>query len=225
MSHLAPDPEKPARPARVTLEGRFVTLAPLAVAHAGDLYEASHGEGCAELWRYMFVGPFADCEDFRADIEEKCVAEDPLFFAVLDKRSGRCVGLQAYLNVEPAHRAIEVGWVLYTPALQRSIGATEAQYLFARHAFETLGCRRYVWKCDNSNERSKRAAARLGFGFEGLFRQHMIVKGRNRDTAWFAMLDREWPARKTAFETWLDPANFDARGRQKLSLSGLNRQS
>ncbi len=242
MSHLAPDLEKPARPegagaapaavwtaaprpARAALDGRFVTLAPLAPTHADDLYEASHGEERAELWRHMFVGPFADLGSFRADIAEKSANEDQLFFAVIDKRSGRAVGLQAYLNIQPWHRSIEVGSVLYTPPLQRAAGATEAQYLFARHAFETLGYRRYEWKCDNSNERSKRAAARLGFVHEGLFRQHMIVKGRNRDTAWFSMLDSEWPARKAAFETWLDPANFDARGRQKLSLSDLNRQS
>lgn len=242
MSHLAPNfgktPQPPSadaasppggtaaqRPARTTLDGRFVTLVPLAPSHADDLYDASHGAEREELWRYMFVGPFAGREDFRADMAEKSASEDPLFFAVVDKRSGRAAGLQAYLNVEPAHRSIEVGWVLYTPALQRTIGASEAQYLCARHAFENLGYRRYQWKCDNSNEKSKHAAIRLGFTFEGLFRQHMIVKGRNRDTAWFSMLDSEWPARKAGFEAWLAPANFDAEGRQKLSLSALNRLS
>lgn len=237
MSHLAPLPEKAPcppsaeavvstarRPLRETLEGRFVTLAPLVPAHADDLYGPSHGPGRDELWRYMFVGPFADLQEFRADIAEKSANEDQLFFAVVDKRSGKAVGLQAYLNIEPAHGSIEVGWVLYSPALQRSIRATEAQYLFARHTFETLGYRRYQWKCDNANQRSKAAAARLGFTFEGLFRQHMIVKGRNRDTAWFSMLDGEWPARKVAFETWLDTANFDPEGRQKRSLSDLNTQ-
>lgn len=235
MSQLAPDHgktappaalalEPAARPARATLAGRFVTLVPLSPAHADDLYAASHGDGADELWRYMFVGPFADAGAFRADLEPKAAADEPLFFAIIDNASGRAVGSQAFLNVEPAHRAIEVGWVLYTPALQRTAGATEAQYLFARHAFETLGYRRYVWKCDNANEKSKAAAIRLGFAFEGLFRRHMIVKRRNRDTAWFSMLDSEWPARKAAFETFLDPGNFDADGRQKTSLSDLNRR-
>lgn len=241
MSHLAPKLMRTARPpneearstllsaaqrpARVSLDGRFVTLVPLTPAHADDLYAATHETDCEDLWRFMAVGPFADRSAFFADIEERSASENPLFFAVLDKRSGRAIGLQGYLNIAPAHGSIEVGFVLYAPTLQRTIGATEAQYLFARHAFETLGYRRYEWKCDNLNERSKQAAIRLGFAFEGLFRQHMIVKGANRDTAWFSMLDREWPARRAAFEAWLAPGNFDANGRQKLSLSALNRQS
>jgi RimJ/RimL family protein N-acetyltransferase len=226
MSQLAPPlPATPPAfraPARTTLAGRLVTLAPLAPAHAEDLHAATYGAEHEDLWRYFFVGPFADAAAFRADIEEKAGGEAPLFFAVIDNESGRALGYQAYLNVEPANRAIEVGSVLYSPALQRTAGATEAQYLFAAHAFESLGCRRYVWKCDNANEKSKAAANRLGFVHEGLFRQHMIVKGRNRDTAWFSMLDGEWPARKAAFEAFLAPQNFDAAGRQKRSLSTLN---
>ncbi|MBY6243151.1 GNAT family N-acetyltransferase [Methylosinus sp. Sm6] len=228
MSQLAPPapPTPPTAgfrsPARVRLEGARATLVPLAAAHADDLYAATHGAEREDLWRYMFNGPFADAAAFRADVEEKARSEEPLFFAVIDKRNGRAVGFQAYLDVQPAHRAIEVGWVVYAPALQRSTAATEAQYLFAAHAFETLGCRRYVWKCDDANQKSKAAALRLGFVPEGLFRQHMIVKGRSRDTAWFSMLDREWPARKAAFEAFLAPSNFDAEGRQKTSLSALN---
>jgi RimJ/RimL family protein N-acetyltransferase len=126
------------------------------------------------------------------------------------------------MRIEPAHRVIEVGSILLTPRLQRTVGATEAMYLMARHVFEDLGYRRYEWKCNAQNEPSRRAAERLGFIFEGVFRQHMIVKGRNRDTAWFSMLDSEWPTRKAAFERWLDPSNFDAQGRQKTSLSELN---
>jgi RimJ/RimL family protein N-acetyltransferase len=126
------------------------------------------------------------------------------------------------LRIEPAHRSIEVGWILYAPALQRTVGATEAMYLLAKHAFEDLGYRRYEWKCDALNAPSRRAALRLGFTFEGIFRQHMIVKGRNRDSAWFSLLDTEWPARRDAFERWLDPANFDAQGRQRVALSTLN---
>lgn len=226
MSQLAPPsaatPPAFRAPARVTLEGARVALAPLAAAHADALHAATHGPEREALWRYMFTGPFADAAAFRADLEEKARSQEPLFFAVIDKTSGRALGYQAYLNIEPANRAVEVGWVVYSPALQRTAAATEAQYLFARHAFETLGCRRYVWKCDDANAKSKAAALRLGFVPEGLFRQHMIVKGRNRDTAWFSMLDREWPARKAAFEAFLAPDNFDAEGRQKTSLSALN---
>lgn len=226
MSQLAPPsattPPAFRAPAHVTLEGARVVLAPLAAVHADALHAATHGPEREGLWRYMFSGPFVDAAAFRADIEEKARSQEPLFFAVIDKGHGRALGYQAFLNIEPANRAVEVGWVVYSPALQRTAAATEAQYLFARHAFETLGCRRYVWKCDDANARSKAAALRLGFIPEGLFRQHMIVKGRNRDTAWFSMLDREWPARKAAFEAFLAPTNFDAEGRQKTSLSDLN---
>ena len=131
------------------------------------------------------------------------------------------MGYQTLMRIEPVHRVIEVGNILYTPAMQRTIGATEAQYLFARHVFDDLGYRRYEWKCNDLNAPSKRAALRYGFAFEGVFRQHMIVKGRNRDTAWFAMLDSDWPACRAAFERWLDPANFDAQGQQKTALGAL----
>jgi RimJ/RimL family protein N-acetyltransferase len=213
-----------AIPTRMRLSGRLTTLVPLEPAHADDLYAATHGEEREALWRYMSIGPFADRAAFRAAVERMAAATDALSFAVLDNRDGRALGFQSYLNIDPANRAVEVGGVLYSPALQRTAAATEAQYLFAAHAFETLSCRRYVWKCDNANEKSKAAALRLGFSPEGLFRQHMIVKGRNRDTAWFSMLDSEWPARKAAFEAFLDPANFDAAGRQKTPLSILNGQ-
>ncbi|BBU63498.1 N-acetyltransferase [Methylosinus sp. C49] len=215
-------------PTRTRLSGRLTTLVPLAAAHADDLYAATHEQPRAEereaLWRYLFIGPFPDRAAFRAAVEKMEAATDAIWFAVLDG-DGRAVGFQSYMNIEPANRAVEVGGVLYSPALQRSAAATEAQYLFAAHAFETLGCRRYVWKCDNANEKSKAAALRLGFSPEGLFRQHMIVKGRNRDTAWFSMLDSEWPARRAAFEAFLDPGNFDAFGRQKTPLSALNGQA
>jgi RimJ/RimL family protein N-acetyltransferase len=128
------------------------------------------------------------------------------------------------MRIEPAHRVIEVGSILFTSRLQRTVGATEAMYLMARHVFEDLGYRRYEWKCNALNAPSRRAALRLGFTFEGIFRQHMLVKGRNRDTAWFSMIDSEWPQRKASFERWLDPSNFDAQGRQKVSLSAINRE-
>jgi RimJ/RimL family protein N-acetyltransferase len=210
------------RPQPVILEGRIVTLRPIQPdTDADDLYTGSHGPEVEQLWRYMPEGPFPDRASFHANLSQKAVSQDRLFFTIVDKASGRAIGMACYLRIDPANRVIEVGHILYTPALQRTIGATEAMYLMARHAFEDLGYRRYEWKCNAPNEPSRRAALRLGFTFEGVFRQHMIVKGRNRDTAWFAMLDNEWPARKAAFERWLDPSNFDPVGRQKKSLRAI----
>jgi RimJ/RimL family protein N-acetyltransferase len=216
---------RPARrPERIILSGRAVTLVPLSAdAHADALFEAANGGAKDRVWTYLFDGPYTDRAVFRANIEAKAKSEDPLFFAILDKASGEAVGYQTFLRIEPQHRVIEIGNILYTPAMQRTIGATEAQYLFAAYVFDTLGYRRYEWKCNNLNAPSKRAALRLGFTFEGVFRQHVIVKGRNRDTAWFSMLDSEWPARRAAFERWLAPDNFDAAGRQRISLAALNR--
>jgi RimJ/RimL family protein N-acetyltransferase len=205
------------------MEGRYVALEPLDAAKHGEaLWEGTHGPEREELWRYLFEGPFPNRAAFNAHLERKAVPGDPLFFAILDQPSRRAVGYASYMRIEPLHRCLEVGSILYTAALQRTRGATEAMYLMARHVFEDLGYRRYEWKCNALNEPSRRAALRLGFAFEGIFRQHMIVKGRNRDTAWFSMLDSEWPARKMAFERWLAPANFDANGRQRSSLAELN---
>jgi RimJ/RimL family protein N-acetyltransferase len=214
-------PAKP--PERVTLKGRWITLLPLdAAAHAEALYKASNGDAEREaVWTYLFDGPYTSLDEFRANIEAKARSTDPLFFAVIDNASGRAVGYQTFLRIEPVHRVIEVGNILYTPAMQRTAGATEAQYLFAKYVFDELGYRRYEWKCNAHNAPSRRAAERFGFTFEGIFRQHMIVKGRNRDTAWFAMLDSEWPARKAAYERWLAPDNFDSNGQQKVALSAL----
>jgi len=211
------------RPERITLEGRWITLAPLdAERHAEALYEGSNGDRERErVWAYLSNGPFATLADFAADIELKARSVDPHFFAVVDNASARAVGYQALMRIDPSNRAVEVGNVMYTPALQRTRGATEAQYLFARYVFDVLGNRRYEWKCNALNAPSKRAAERFGFTFEGVFRQHMIVKGRNRDTAWFSMLDSEWPERKAAFERWLSPDNFDAHGRQRERLSNI----
>jgi RimJ/RimL family protein N-acetyltransferase len=211
------------RPERVTLKGRLITLAPLdASKHAEALYEGSNGDAAREaVWAYLFDGPYRSLDEFRANIEDKAHSVDPLFFAVIDNSSGRAVGYQTLMRVDAANRVIEVGNVMYTPAMQRTAGATEAQYLFARYVFDELGYRRYEWKCNAFNAPSRSAAKRFGFTFEGIFRQHMIVKGRNRDTAWFAMLDSEWPARKAAYERWLKAENFDREGRQKLRLSEL----
>jgi RimJ/RimL family protein N-acetyltransferase len=221
---MSSDPtETAARPERVTLEGRFITLAPLdPAAHADALFEGGNGDGRDFVWDYLFDGPYDDPSAFRANLEAKAKSEDPLFFAILDKASGKAVGYQTFLRIEPVHRVIEVGNILYTPAMQRTPGATEAQYLFARYVFDELGYRRYEWKCNAMNAPSRRAAQRFGFTFEGVFRQHMIVKGRNRDTAWFSMLDHEWPARRAAYERWLSPQNFDVAGRQIVSLADLN---
>lgn len=210
------------RPSRAILPGRHVRLAPLDPARDEPaLWEGAGGTTNEHLWTYLFHGPFQDRQTFDAHLHTQSASQDPLFFAILDAVSGRALGQAAYLRITPEHRCIEVGNILYTPALQRTIAATEAMYLMARHVFEDLGYRRYEWKCDARNAASRRAALRLGFQFEGIFRQHMIVKGRRRDTAWFAMLDDEWPARKTAFERWLDPGNFDEDGAQRLSLSEL----
>jgi RimJ/RimL family protein N-acetyltransferase len=213
------------RPQHICLTGRIVSIVPLDPAtHADALFAGAGGKENDALWRYLFEGPFPCRSDFDAHLRHKADSEDYVFRAILDKRSGDAVGYAAYMRIEPTHRVIEVGSILFTPRLQRTIGATEAMYLMARHAFEDLGYRRYEWKCNALNAPSRNAALRLGFTFEGIFRQHMIIKGRNRDTAWFSMLDSEWPRRKRAFERWLDSSNFDAGGQQKTSLSALNRE-
>lgn len=211
------------RPQRVTLSGRWITLAPLdPKRHAVSLYDGSNGEQERErVWTWLFDGPFLNLHDFRASLEAKARSEDPLFFAVIDNATGRALGYQTLMRFDAANRVIEVGNIMYTLALQRTAGATEAQHLFASYVFDTLGVRRYEWKCNALNLPSRQAAERLGFTFEGIFRQHMIVKGRNRDTAWYAMLDGEWPARKAAFERWLRRDNFDGAGRQRESLAGF----
>lgn len=214
------------RPKPTRLPGRMATLEPLDPrAHGEALYEGVSGEGGERLWQYLFEGPFAHRAAFDAHMKRIAAAEDPLFFAILDNASGNAVGYASYMRIEPVQRVIEVGSILYTPRLQQTTLATEAMYLMARHVFEDLGYRRYEWKCNALNAPSRRAALRFGFTFEGIFRQHMIVKGRNRDTAWFSMLDSEWPARKANFERWLDPSNFGADGRQKVALSTLNELS
>jgi len=212
------------RPQAIGITGRVVSFLPLdPEAHAHALYEQTHATDSEELWRYMSEGPFPSYSAFHAQLVRKAQSQDPLFFTILDNTRGHPVGLVALLRIEPAHRSIEVGSIVYTPALQQTIGATEAMYLMARYIFEELGYRRYEWKCNALNKASRRAALRLGFSFEGIFRQHMIIKGRNRNTAWFSMLDSEWPKRKANLERWLAPSNFDGTGKQKVSLSQWNR--
>jgi len=214
---------KPAAPPkRTTLNGRRVSIVPLdPVAHGEELYRATHGERQEDLWRYLSAGPFPHRSEFDDYIRKAAAQDDPLFFTIAERTTNQPLGLAAYLRITPAHRVIEVGHLLFGPALQKTAAATEAMYLMAKHAFDDLGYRRYEWKCNALHAGSRSAALRFGFTFEGIFRQHMIVKGRNRDTAWFSMLDSEWPACKAAFETWLDPSNFDADGKQIRSLASL----
>ncbi len=203
-------------PGAVTLKGRFGTLERLnAARHGTDLWEALRGHD--DVWAYLPAGPFADQAAFSAAIAAYEHSTERIFYAVLDA-SGRTVGFLALMEIRPAMRVIEVGNIIYSPALQRTPLGTEAQYLIARYAFEALGYRRYEWKCNALNAPSRRAADRFGFTYEGTFRQHMIVKGRSRDTDWLSILDSEWPARKAAFERWLAPENFDRDGKQKKKL-------
>ncbi len=207
-------------PKRITLAGATVTLEPLdAAKHADALWPELGGAAHESLWLYMPDGPFLEREAFDDNMKAKETSEDPLFYAIVDRRTRLAVGRAALMRIDPGNRVIEVGHIMYSPALQRTRGATEAMYLLARYVFEDLGYRRYEWKCNALNEPSRRAALRLGFSFEGIFRQHMIVKGRNRDTAWFSMLDSEWPTRKREFERWLDESNFDSEGVQKTPLN------
>ncbi len=209
------------RPARLVLDGRYVRLERLSQAHAPALFEASAAPGAEARFAWLFEQPPAAPAEIEAWIAKVAPVDDPLFFAVIDKATGRAAGRQALMRIDPVHGVIEIGSILWGPGLSQRRGATEALYLFARHAFEDLGYRRFEWKCNNLNEPSKAAAKRFGFSYEGLFRQHMWVKGANRDTAWFSMLDGEWPALKRRYDRWLDPANFDAAGRQKARLQDL----
>ncbi len=186
--------------------------------HAGDLFAAGHDGRDPSLWDYLPNGPFADARRLRAWLEGMAASEDPLFFTIVDKATGRPEGMCSYLRITPEHGVIEIGHIWFSSTLQRTAAATEAIYLLARLVFDDLGYRRLEWKCDALNEPSRRAADRLGFTFEGVFRQHLVIKGRNRDTAWYAMLDREWPGVERAFEAWLDPGNFDDAGRQRTAL-------
>lgn len=211
--------EAARKPERTTLQGAYVTVEALDPARHGDaLWRGAGGAENAELWRYMHSGPFESRETFDAYLATKAVSLDPLYFTAIDRATRRPGGHATYLRIDPGQRVIEVGSIVYAHAFQRTRAATEAMYLMAKHAFEDLGYRRYEWKCNALNEASQRAAQRLGFSFEGVFRQHMIVKGRSRDTAWYAMLDYEWPARRQEFERWLAADNFDEQGRQKTRL-------
>jgi len=207
-------------PGREPLQGDHVLLRSLVAADAGELYAGTHPPlGDPTVWTYMSDGPYADAGDLRGALIEAEASEDPLFFAVV--RGGRVLGRASYMRITPEFGVIEIGNIVFAPALQRTTAATEAIYLLARHAFDGLGYRRLEWKCNALNAASRRAADRFGFEFEGVFRNHQIVKGRNRDTAWYAIIDADWPAIRSGFEAWLSPDNFDGDGVQRVGLARL----
>jgi RimJ/RimL family protein N-acetyltransferase len=212
----------PPLPSREPIEGRYVRVVPIEEHFAGDLYAAHLQDPEGRSWTYLPYGPFATERDYRQWMKATCFGADPMFHAIVDHGTGHAAGVAAYMRIQPASGAIEVGHVCFSPVLQRARGATEAMYLMMKRAFD-LGYRRYEWKCDTLNGPSRIAAQRLGFSFEGIFRQATVYKGRNRDTAWYAVLDSEWPALAPAFDTWLDPDNFDVSGRQRSKLSDLTR--
>lgn len=213
----------PSGPSHEVLIGRVCRAEPLNIAdHAEALFEAFSVDGADPGWSYLPYGPFGTRDAFEAWIGETCLSDNPLFFAFVDVVSGKAVGVASYLNINRIYGTVEVGHVHFAPAMQRSRIASEAMYLMMCHAFEA-GYRRYEWKCNMLNARSRAAAQRFGFSYEGIFRQHMVVRGENRDSAWYACIDGEWPDLKTAFETWLDDANFDADGQQIQRLADLTR--
>lgn len=208
------------RPSRVTLTGRFVRLEPLDPdAHAAALFNAAEGsEADPRLWDYMSDGPFPDRESFRTYLDRAAAVDDPLAFTIVALPHESPRGMARLMRIDPANGVGEVGHIWFGTGLQQTAGATEAIFLLAAHMFDSLGYRRFEWKCNAGNQRSRRAAERFGFSFEGIFRQHMVIKDRNRDTAWFAIIDRDWPVIRRAFEQWLSPDNFDDDDRQRQSL-------
>jgi RimJ/RimL family protein N-acetyltransferase len=218
LSDWTPRPKPP----RTSIEGRFCRLEMLdAGKHAADLFVANRLDTDGRNWTYLAYGPFDTLEAYRAWVETVQKGDDPLFHAIIDRATGKAVGVATLMRVDSTNGVIETGHLNYSPLLQKKPAATEAMFLLMRRVFDELGYRRYEWKCDSLNAPSRAAAERLGFIYEGLFRQATIYKGRNRDTCWFSMIDGEWPALRRAYEAWLDPANFDADGKQKQSLSAL----
>ncbi len=209
-------------PQRTASVGRFVRLEPLSAAkHGEDLYAASSVPDAATRFRWLREEPPSSMAAFKHWLETAEASTDPLYFAAIDRATGKAAGRQAFMRIDTANGVIELGSIYWGPLLSRRPASTEAFYLAARHVFEDLGYRRLEWKCDNDNQASRRAALRYGMKFEGLFRQHMIVKGKNRETAWFSMLDSEWPEAASALQQWLDPANFDGDGQQILRLEEI----
>jgi RimJ/RimL family protein N-acetyltransferase len=212
------------RPDKAPLKGTRVRLEALdPERHGPQLFAGSHEEDGSgnSLFRYLPYGPFAGVDEFKAWLEQRAETADPLFYAVVDTATDTARGMASYLRMVPEHGVIEIGHIWFSPALQRTREATEAIYLMSRHAFDDLGYRRLEWKCDALNEASRQAAARFGFTYEGTFRQHLVVKGRNRDSAWFSIIDSEWPRIRAAFAAWLATENFDDAGVQRRSLAAI----
>lgn len=213
----------PPLPVRAPMVGRFCRLEPLdASIHADALAEANAADVGGAMWTYLPYGPFPDCEAYTAWVRAAAASVDPMFYAIVPLAAGRAAGVSSYLRIDRANGSIEVGHLAYAPCLQRTPAATEAMFLMMERAFG-LGYRRYEWKCNALNRPSRVAAQRLGFSYEGTFRQAAVVKGRSRDTAWFSVIDGEWPRLCEAFRQWLDPSNFDVRGRQRVALASLTR--
>lgn len=211
----------PPLPQREPMLGRMCRVEPLdAERHAANLYQAFAADTDNRMWTYLPYGPFEHLNDYVEWVQRSSRSDDPLFHAIVDNTTGKAVGVASYLRITPASGSIETGHLAYAPCLQRTIAATEAMYLMMKRAFE-MGYRRYEWKCDALNAASRAAAQRLGLSFEGVFRQATVYKGRNRDTAWYATIDQEWPALDAAFRQWLDPINFDEQGHQRVRLSEL----
>lgn len=211
----------PPCPPRTVMEGRFCRLEPLdPTCHAESLYRANAIDAEGKNWTYLPYGPFDSLASYRSWMEHACCGSDPLFYAIIDLVRGDAVGVASYLRITPSSGSIEVGHINYSPLLQRTPAATEAMYLMMERAF-SLGYRRYEWKCNALNFPSRAAAQRLGLSFEGIFRQATVIKGHNRDTAWYAAIDQEWPSIREALVTWLSPSNFDERGEQLVRLSAL----
>jgi RimJ/RimL family protein N-acetyltransferase len=213
-----------AHPPRTPMIGRYCRVEPLDIArHAAELHAANGDDADGRNWTYLGVDAPANLDAYRAWLEKMTAGIDPLFHAIIDGGSGKAVGVATFMRIDPPMGVIEVGNINYSPRLQRTKAATEAMFLMMRRVFDELGYRRYEWKCDSLNAPSRAAAERYGFRFEGIFRQALVYKGRNRDTAWFSIIDSEWPAIKAAFERWLAPANFDQAGQQRESLAALTR--
>lgn len=209
-------------PPRTPMVGRHARIEPLDVArHANDLFAAFDSAADGRDWTYMFTGPYATLDEYVAWATTAAASTDPMHHAIIDLATGKAVGTASYLRIDPTHGVIEIGNIAYSPVLQRSPLATEAMYLMMRRVFDELGYRRYEWKCDHLNARSRAAALRYGYSFEGIFRQAVMYKGRSRDTAWFSIIDSEWPTLRAAYERWLDPANFDETGQQRERLADL----
>ena len=218
--------QPPERPPYTAMQGRLTRLESITDRrHFDDLWQTYATDTRGAIWTYLPIGPFAGKADFLKTADTLYLGEDPMFHAVIDRKSGKPLGVASLMRINPEQGTIEIGHICYSPPLQRTVMATEAFYLFASRVFDELGYRRFEWKCNAQNAASRRAASRLGFTFEGIFRQHMVVKGKNRDTAWYSILDNEWPSLKRAFEAWLSPENFDNEGNQIKALDQLKERT